>query len=198
MLNLKEAFCQRNQRQELTDSEASFEAELSIMFCAHSKKRRKRKREACLAPSPAPRPPRPAPSGTGKEHHPLADESLAGLFHIYSSAAEFMIIVLKPWQCALCPGRLCAFVILSPVLCSSLLPGDVQILAEGQIFFMVATNPQIPPSPHTQTQGRRCTKEKSTLGAGAGENKAWACIPKTLLVILGRSCFGESPIWYPE
>lgn len=83
-----------------------------------------------------------------------------------------MIIVLKPWQCALCPGRLCAFVIPGPVLCSSLLPGDVQILAKEQIFFMVETNAQIPPSPHTQTQGRSCTKKKPTLGAGTGENKA--------------------------
>lgn len=117
-------------------------------------KREERERErSMLSPIANTPPARPAPSGTGKEHHPLADESLAGLFHIYSSAAEFMIIVLKPWQCALCPGRLCAFVILSPVLCSSLLPGDVQILAEGQIFFMVETNPPNSPlSSHPDTR----------------------------------------------
>lgn len=111
------------------------------MFCAHSKKRRKRKRERRAWPH-HPHPPSPPPAAPGGNIIP-ADESLAGLFHIYSSAAEFMIIVLKPWQRALCPGRLCAFVIPS-ALYSSLLPGEVQILAEEPIFLMVETKTKIP------------------------------------------------------
>lgn len=69
-----------------------------------------------------------------------------------------MIIVLKPWQRALCPGRLCAFVIPGSALYSSLLPQEVQILAEEQIFFRAGTKTKIP---HLLTPGRGCVLRKS-------------------------------------
>lgn len=59
--------------------------------------------------------------GSGSLNVILAGESPSGLFHIYSSAAKFMIIVLNPWQFALCPSQLCSFVtpkVLSALPCS--------------------------------------------------------------------------------
>lgn len=81
-----------------------------------------------------------------------------------------MIIVLKPWQCALCPGRLGAFVIPSAALNFSLLPGEVAMLAEKQLFFMVKTKPPNFPSPHPDTGEEVCAKAELTLGAAGDKS----------------------------
>lgn len=48
----------------------------------------------------------PERHGSGSLNIILAGESPSGLFRIYSSTAKFMIIVMNPWQFALCPSQL--------------------------------------------------------------------------------------------
>lgn len=87
------------------------------MFRTHLKEKKERKKEKerlDLAVNPEWR-------SSGCLSAILADESLAGLFHIYSSTAKLMIIVTNPWQFALCPSRLHSFVapkVLSAIVCS--------------------------------------------------------------------------------
>lgn len=90
-----------------------------------------------------------------------------------------MIIVLKPWQRAVCPG---AFVIPSAAL-NLLIPGEVAVLAEMQLFFMVKTKPQNPPSLHPDTRAEVCAKSERILGAAAEGDEGRGLpylIPKTV------------------
>lgn len=129
----------------------------------------------------------------------LADESLAGLFHIYNSAAEFMIIVLKPWQRALCPGRLGAFVIPSAALNFSLLPGGSCGAGREAAFLHGENKTQKFLSPPRDTREEVHAKEELTLGAdAAGDRSQSICIPETVLMFLFHRCFGGPPTWYPR
>lgn len=159
-----EVFCQGSQTNNLTDSkEGSFVGDFSVMFRKEKKERKER-----LGLAPPPPPPVALGGCRGCGNIIPADESLPGLFCIYSSAAEFMIIVLKPWQRALCPGRLCAFVIpsslssLSAALRTSLLIREVQILRRGKFSSWQKQKLKFPTTSCPDTGEEACANEKLT------------------------------------
>lgn len=118
----------------------------------------------------------------------LADESLAGLFHIYSSTAKLMIIVTNPWQFALCPSRLHSFVapkVLSAIVCS--FPCfRVKTKFCTEVSFLHGRNEK-PTSLHRDERERMFPKERDM------QNRNWGkhFVEKFRVVLekLSRRCF---------
>lgn len=103
----------------------------------------------------------------------MAGESPSGLFRIYSSAAKFMIIVLNPWQFALCPSQLCSFVtpkVLSPSMFLRWLQSKVRTLQGKAVSFMGGKNFFLNrPLPTTQKTGEGRFPE----GTVTFQSRAW-------------------------
>lgn len=142
----KEGVCQRNQMNNITDGEEGFFRRIKHDVLYHLNKRKEGKKEksgSTLALNPK-------WCSSGSLNMILANESPSGLFHIYSSTAKFVIMVMNPWQFALCLSRLYSFVtpkVLSAILCSFPCSERRPKSAEKKVSFMAKKQKQ-PPTHH--------------------------------------------------